>query len=66
MIKILTLFILKIFDTIYQKKFIKFLHNKNYLKFDTFFDVGAHHGESIFLFSKILKLIKFIHLSQVN
>ena len=64
MIKFLTLSVLKIFDTIYQKKFIKFLHERGYQKFDTFFDVGAHHGESIFLFLNILKSIRFIHLSH--
>ena len=66
MIKFLTLSVLKIFDTIYQKKFIKFLHERGYQKFDTFFDVGAHHGESIFLFSKHFKINKIYSFEPIK
>ena len=50
MIKFITLKILKIFDLYYQLKIFKFLKKKNLNKFEFFFDVGAHRGESINLF----------------
>ena len=52
MIKIIALNILKIFDYYHQKKIINFLKRRGYKNFDTLFDVGAHHGRSIKLFSK--------------
>ena len=52
MIKYLILKILKIFDLYNQVKIFKFLRKKNYKSFSTFFDIGAHKGESIILFSK--------------
>ena len=52
MIKFVTLKILKIFDLYYQKNIFKFLKKKNLNKFEFFFDVGAHRGESINLFTK--------------
>jgi FkbM family methyltransferase len=52
MLKIITLKILKIFDSYYQSKIFKFLKKKNFKNFDIFFDVGAHKGESIDLFSR--------------
>lgn len=52
MIKLIALNILKIFDYYHQRKIINFLKRRGYKNFDTLFDVGAHHGESIRLFSK--------------
>ena len=50
MIKFLTLNLLKYFDFLNQSKVFKFLKKKGYKKFDIFFDVGAHRGETIKLF----------------
>ena len=58
MIKFFTLKILQLFDLYYQKKLFKFLKNRDYKKFEIFFDVGAHKGESINLFSKNFKIEK--------
>ena len=52
MIKYLILKILKIFDLYNQLKIFRFLKKKNYKTFRIFFDIGAHKGESIILFSK--------------
>ena len=52
MIKFFTLKILKYFDLYYQIKLFNFLKKKNLTNFDIFFDIGAHYGESIILFSK--------------
>ncbi len=52
MIKYISLKILKYFDFYYQIKLFKFLKKNNFKDFETFFDVGAHEGESIILFSK--------------
>ena len=52
MIKYFSLKILKYFDLYYQLKLFSFLKKNNYQNFDVFFDVGAHEGESIILFSK--------------
>jgi len=52
MIKYLILKILKIFDLYNQLKIFRFLKKKNYKSFRIFFDIGAHKGESIILFSK--------------
>jgi FkbM family methyltransferase len=52
MLKHITLRILKLFDSHYQSKIFKFLKKKNFKSFDVFFDVGAHKGESIDLFSR--------------
>ena len=56
MIKFITLKILKIFDFYYQIKLFSFLKKNNHNSFDIFFDIGAHEGESILLFSKNLNL----------
>lgn len=56
MIKFIVLNILRFFDYFHQKKIIKFLHNQKINNFEFFFDVGAHRGETIFLFSKNFKL----------
>tara|TARA_B100001059_G_C17677727_1_gene497972 strand:+ start:199 stop:924 length:726 start_codon:yes stop_codon:yes gene_type:complete len=58
MIKYFTLKILKYFDLYYQLKLFKFLKNRNFKNFDIFFDVGAHEGESIILFSKNFNIKK--------
>ena len=52
MIKYFTINLLKLFDYYYQKKLFNFLKKKGLTSFDIFFDVGAHRGESIKLFSK--------------
>ena len=43
----ITLYILSIFDKIYQRKIIKRLHKLFNNNIDTVFDVGAHNGEFI-------------------
>tara|TARA_B100000401_G_C52795902_1_gene715860 strand:+ start:750 stop:1478 length:729 start_codon:yes stop_codon:yes gene_type:complete len=58
MIKYFSLKILQFFDLYYQYKLFKFLKKKNYQNFDVFFDVGAHKGESIILFSKNFNIKK--------
>ena len=57
MIKFISLKILKYFDFYYQTKLFNFL-KKNFKDFDIFFDVGAHEGESIILFSKNFNIKK--------
>jgi len=52
MIRFFTLFILNIFDSYNQSKIFRFLKKRGYKKFDIFFDVGAHEGESILLYLK--------------
>ena len=47
MIKSIVLKLLSIFDYFYQKKILIFLKKNDLNKFDVFFDVGAHKGESI-------------------
>lgn len=58
MIKFFTLKLLQLFDLYYQKKLFTFLKNKNVKNFEIFFDVGAHKGESINLFSNNFKIKK--------
>ena len=58
MIKIIILNILKYFDLFYQLKMFKFLKKKGFSKFEIFFDVGAHRGETIKLFTKNFKIEK--------
>ena len=58
MIKYFSLKILKYFDIYYQLKLFSFLKKNNYQNFDVFFDVGAHEGESIILFSKNFNIKK--------
>ena len=68
MIKYLSLKILKYFDLYYQLKLFSFLKKNNFLNFDVFFDVGAHEGESIILFSEnfnIKKIFSF-EASPIN
>ena len=52
MIKYISLKILKYFDFYYQIKLFNFLKKNNFRDFEIFFDIGAHEGESIILFSK--------------
>ena len=49
--KIITLWILSFFDFFHKKKIINIIRNK-ITRMDTLIDVGAHHGESVFLFAK--------------
>ena len=58
MIKFFIIKILKIFDYYYQLKLFSFLKKQNLNSFQTFFDVGAHEGESIVLFSKNFNIKK--------
>ena len=51
MLKI-TLYILSIFDTIYQRKIIKKFHKIFNNNINTVFDVGSHKGEFIKLILK--------------
>ena len=66
--KYIILNILNFFDYFYQLKILKFLKKNNFLKFDIFFDVGAHKGESINFFSKnfIIKKIYSFEASPIN
>lgn len=54
----LTLFILSFFDFFHKKKIVDFFKKKKVVHFETFFDVGAHHGESINFYSKNFKIEK--------
>jgi len=47
----LILLVLKFFDFFHQRKILKFLKSKKII-FDIFFDVGAHHGETIKIYTK--------------
>lgn len=58
MIKYFTLIILKFFDYYHQLKMFNFLKKKKISEFDVFFDIGAHRGETINLFSKNFKIKK--------
>ena len=58
MIKFISLTIINWFDYFYKKKIIKFLKKNNYNQFIIFFDIGAHKGESIKLFTKHFKIEK--------
>ena len=52
------LLIIDFFDFWHKKKILDFLKKNNYNKFDIFFDIGAHKGESIDLFIKNFKINK--------
>jgi FkbM family methyltransferase len=54
----LTLFVLSFFDFFHKKKIVDFFKRKKIVHFETFFDVGAHHGESINFYSKNFKIEK--------
>lgn len=68
MIKFFILNILKYFDLFYQLKMFKFLKKKGFSKFEIFFDVGAHRGETIRLFTKNFKIEKIYSFepSKIN
>ena len=68
MIKFITLMLLHIFDSYNQSKIFNFLKKRGYHKFDIFFDIGAHNGETIKLFLKnfnIKKIFSF-EASPIN
>ena len=54
----ISLYILKLFDYFYQRKIFNFLKKKNLKKINIFFDIGAHEGESIEIFSKNFTISK--------
>ena len=58
MIKFITLMLLHIFDSYNQSKIFNFLKKRGYHKFDIFFDIGAHNGETIKLFLKNFNIEK--------
>jgi hypothetical protein len=61
----LIIFLLNFLDYFQQKKIIKLINSK-FSKPIIIFDIGGHHGETIKLFLKKMKLRKFIHLKQVQ
>ena len=68
MIKFLVLKLLFIFDKYHQFKIFKFLKKKQINNFEIFFDIGAHHGESILSFLKNFEVKKIVSFesSPVN
>ena len=58
MIRFLTNLTLMIFDYFHKKKIINYLKKLNIHSINTFFDIGAHKGESIDFFSKNLEIKK--------
>ena len=68
MIKFFILNILKYFDLFYQLKMFKFLKKKGFSKFEVFFDIGAHRGETIKLFTKNFEIKKMYSFepSKIN
>ncbi len=68
MIRFFILNLLKLFDFYYQKKLFSFLKKKGYISFEFFFDIGAHKGESIKLFSKNFEIKKIFSFepSKIN
>ena len=55
-----TKFCLSFFDNLNKTKFLKYFEKKKNKKIAHFIDVGAHHGESIKLFSKYFKIQKVL------
>lgn len=55
--KNIIIILIKLFDFFYKLKILNFLKKKN-KKYDIFFDIGAHHGESIDFFLKNFKIKK--------
>ena len=68
MMQKIILWLLSLFDYLYQKKWIKFLKKNNYSEFKLLIDIGAHKGESIKIFSKnfIIKKIISFEASPIN
>ena len=58
MINFLTIQLLKFFDYFYKIRILNFIKRKNLTNLETFFDVGAHEGESIDFFLSNLKIKK--------
>ena len=58
MIKYIILLILSLFDYFHKRKIFNFLIKRNFTKFKTMFDIGAHKGESIKSFTKFFKIEK--------
>ena len=54
----ISLYILKLFDYFHQRKIFNFLKKKNLKEINIFFDIGAHEGESIEIFSKNFTISK--------
>ena len=65
MINYLSLKILKFFDSYKQSRLINFL-KKDKKFFNVFFDIGAHHGESIKLFLTNFKINKIYSFEPVE
>lgn len=57
MIKNIVILIINFFDYFYKKKIINFLKEKK-INIEYFVDVGAHHGETMELFSRNFKIKK--------
>ena len=55
MIKNLTLLILGFLDFFHKKKILNFLVKSNLPIINIFFDIGAHKGETIIFFGKVIK-----------
>ena len=53
-------FCLSFFDNLNKTKFLKYFEKKKNKTIVYFIDVGAHHGESIKLFSKYFKIQKVL------
>ena len=68
MIRFFILNLLKFFDFYHQKKLFSFLKKNGYDSFEIFFDIGAHKGESIRLFSKNFEIKKIFSFepSRIN
>jgi len=68
MIKFFILNILKYSDFFYQLKMFKFLKKKGFSKFEVFFDIGAHRGETIKLFTNNFEIKKMYSFepSKIN
>ena len=68
MIKYIVLKFLLVFDKYHQFRIFRFLKNKQIKKFEIFFDIGAHHGESIKIFLRNFNVKKIISFesSPVN
>ena len=55
----LIIFIISLFDLVKKRKIIKFFKKKS-LRYNFFFDVGAHKGETFFSFNKIFRIKNFL------
>jgi FkbM family methyltransferase len=53
------LLIIDFFDYFHKKKILDFLKKNNYKEFSVFFDIGAHKGETIDLFTKNFNVENF-------